>query len=160
MKRLNSLILTPQHKEYLPFLGGFHGGWAKGELYNYDPATSGDARSWRHRQPVRRGSRRAGIGRCDRRWTTVRATCCCIASWHFCRDFDAELRRRDPAQLNGWDYKSDPNQTDGSRNLHRSAFNWENAKQLPKVRCRTSCGRAWKNCAKCGQTSALPRTHG
>ena len=33
------------------------------------------------------------------------------------------------AQLNGWDYKSDPNRTDDSRNLHRSAFNWENAKQ-------------------------------
>ena len=33
------------------------------------------------------------------------------------------------AQLNGWDYKSDPNRADDSRNLHRSAFNWENAKQ-------------------------------
>ena len=33
------------------------------------------------------------------------------------------------AQLNGWDYKNDPDRIEDSRNLHRSKFNWENAKQ-------------------------------
>ena len=33
------------------------------------------------------------------------------------------------AQLNGWDYKNDPDRVEDSRNLHRSKFNWENAKQ-------------------------------
>lgn len=47
MKRLRTvLILTPKAQGVsLPFLcGRFPGSWAKGELYNYDPAT-GDARS-------------------------------------------------------------------------------------------------------------------
>ncbi len=41
------LGIDPQkHKEYLYhfYEGNFPGSWAKGELYNYDPAT-GDARS-------------------------------------------------------------------------------------------------------------------
>ncbi|MER8341621.1 hypothetical protein ABS215_19585, partial [Acinetobacter baumannii] len=43
----NRLGIDPQkHKEYLYhfYEGNFPGSWAKGELYNYDPAT-GDARS-------------------------------------------------------------------------------------------------------------------
>lgn len=30
-------------------------------------------------------------------------------------------------QLNGWEYKEDPDRVEDSRNLHRSPFNWENA---------------------------------
>ena len=33
------------------------------------------------------------------------------------------------AQRNGWDYKNDPDRVEDSRNLHRSKFNWEDAKQ-------------------------------
>ena len=33
------------------------------------------------------------------------------------------------AQRNGWDYKNDPDRVEDSRNLHRSRFNWEDAKQ-------------------------------
>ena len=33
------------------------------------------------------------------------------------------------AQLNGWDYKNDPDRVEDSRNLHRTKFNWEDAKQ-------------------------------
>ena len=29
-----------------------------------------------------------------------------------------------------------------------------------RARCKTSCGRAWSSCAKCGQTPALPRMRG
>ena len=65
------------------------------------------------------------------------------------------------AQLNGWDYKNDPDRVEDSRNLHRSKFNWEDAKQRTrKAHCKTSCGRAWSSCAKCGQTPALPRMRG
>ena len=30
-------------------------------------------------------------------------------------------------QLNGWCYRNDPNRGDDSRNLHRTAFDWQNA---------------------------------
>ena len=31
------------------------------------------------------------------------------------------------AQLNGWDYKEDPDRVEDSRNLHRSKFDWTKA---------------------------------
>lgn len=65
------------------------------------------------------------------------------------------------AQLNGWDYKNDPDRVDDSRNLHRSKFNWETQNSAPeRVRCKIPCGRAWKNCARCGQTNASARMRG
>ena len=64
-------------------------------------------------------------------------------------------------QLNGWDYKNDPDRVEDSRNLHRSKFNWRMQSSAPgRARCKTNCGRAWSSCAKCGQTPALPRMRG
>ena len=60
------------------------------------------------------------------------------------------------AQLNGWDYKNDPDRVEDSRNLHRSKFNWENAKQ--RTRKGTLQNALWQGmeaaAPRCGQTSA------
>lgn len=46
------------------------------------------------------------------------------------------------AQCNGWDYKNDPDRVEDSRNLHRSRFNWENAKQ--RTRKGTLQNQLWQ----------------
>ena len=48
------------------------------------------------------------------------------------------------AQLNGWDYKNDPDRVEDSRNLHRSKFNWEDAKQ--RTRKGTLQNALWQIC--------------
>ena len=65
------------------------------------------------------------------------------------------------AQLNGWDYKNDPDRGEDSRNLHRSKFNWEDASSAPeRASLQNQLWQAWSSCAKCGQTPALPRMRG
>lgn len=117
-----------RHKEFLYhfYEGSIPGSWSMGELYNYD-AASGDARScgttaslcgiekalYTHDKP----SLERGI---DRDLLMHKAMA-------FLRGFPMLNCGDEIAQLNGWDYKDDPDRVEDSRNLHRSKFNWRAA---------------------------------
>ena len=117
-----------RHKEFLYhfYEGSVPGSWSMGELYNYD-AASGDARScgttaslcgiekalYTHDKP----SLERGI---DRDLLMHKAMA-------FLRGFPMLNCGDEIAQLNGWDYKEDPDRVEDSRNLHRSKFNWRAA---------------------------------
>ena len=58
------------------------------------------------------------------------------------------------AQLNGWDYKNDPDRVEDSRNLHRSKFNWEDAKQ--RTRKGTLQNALWQGMEQLRQMRADP----
>ena len=58
------------------------------------------------------------------------------------------------AQLNGWDYKNDPDRVEDSRNLHRSKFNWEDAKQ--RTRKGTLQNQLWQGMEQLRQMRADP----
>ena len=117
-----------RHKEFLYhfYEGSVPGSWSMGELYNYD-AASGDARScgttaslcgiekalYTHDKP----SLERGI---DRDLLMHKAMA-------FLRGFPMLNCGDEIAQLNGWNYKEDPDRVEDSRNLHRSKFNWRAA---------------------------------
>ena len=64
------------------------------------------------------------------------------------------------AQCNGWDYKTTLTVED-SRNLHRSQFNWENAKQ--RTRKGTLQNQLWQGIEQLRQmrrSPVLPRMRG
>ena len=125
------LGIDPQkHKEYLYhfYEGNFPGSWAKGELYNYDPAT-GDARSCGTTASL------CGIEQALEKNDkialdyAVKRDLLLHTAMAFLQGFPMLNCGDEIAQLNGWDYKNDPDRVEDSRNLHRSKFNWENAKQ-------------------------------
>ena len=58
------------------------------------------------------------------------------------------------AQLNGWDYKNDPDRVEDSRNLHRSRFNWEAAKQ--RTQKGTLQNKLWQGMEQLRQMRAAP----
>ena len=125
------LGMDPQkHKEYLYhfYEGNFPGSWAKGELYNYDPAT-GDARSCGTTASL------CGIEQALEKNDkialdyAVKRDLLLHTAMAFLQGFPMLNCGDEIAQLNGWDYKNDPDRVEDSRNLHRSKFNWENAKQ-------------------------------
>ena len=127
----NRLGIDPQkHKEYLYhfYEGNFPGSWAKGELYNYDPAT-GDARSCGTTASL------CGVEQALEKNDTialdyaVKRDLLLHTAMAFLQGFPMLNCGDEIAQLNGWDYKNDPDRVEDSRNLHRSKFNWENAKQ-------------------------------
>ena len=58
------------------------------------------------------------------------------------------------AQLNGWDYKNDPDRVEDSRNLHRTKFNWEDAKQ--RTRKGTLQNQLWQGMEQLRQMPGRP----
>ena len=127
----NRLGMDPQkHKEYLYhfYEGNFPGSWAKGELYNYDPAT-GDARSCGTTASLC-GVEQA-LEKDDKTALdyAVKRDLLLHTAMAFLQGFPMLNCGDEIAQLNGWDYKNDPDRVEDSRNLHRSKFNWEDAKQ-------------------------------
>ena len=127
----NRLGMDPQkHKEYLYhfYEGNFPGSWAKGELYNYDPAT-GDARSCGTTASL------CGVEQALEKNDTialdyaVKRDLLLHTAMAFLQGFPMLNCGDEIAQLNGWDYKNDPDRVEDSRNLHRTKFNWEDAKQ-------------------------------
>ncbi|PLS29609.1 alpha-amylase family protein [Bifidobacterium parmae] len=123
------LAIDPlKHKEFLYhfYEGTVPGSWAMGELYNYDEATK-DARSCgtaaslcgvekaliTHDKPAYEKS-------IDRDLLLHRAMA-------FLRGFPMLNCGDEIGQLNGWDYKEDPDRVADSRNLHRSKFDWKKA---------------------------------
>ena len=136
-----------RHKEFLYhfYEGSVPGSWSMGELYNYD-AASGDARScgttaslcgiekalYTHDKP----SLERGI---DRDLLMHKAMA-------FLRGFPMLNCGDEIAQLNGWDYKEDPDRVDDSRNLHRSKFNWRAAEKRNEP--GTPQNRLWEGMAE------------
>lgn len=136
-----------RHKEFLYhfYEGSVPGSWSMGELYNYD-AASGDARScgttaslcgiekalYTHDKP----SLERGI---DRDLLMHKAMA-------FLRGFPMLNCGDEIAQLNGWNYKEDPDRVDDSRNLHRSKFNWRAAEKRNEP--GTPQNRLWEGMAE------------
>ena len=144
-----------RHKEFLYhfYEGSVPGSWSMGELYNYD-AASGDARScgttaslcgiekalYTHDKP----SLERGI---DRDLLMHKAMA-------FLRGFPMLNCGDEIAQLNGWDYKEDPDRVDDSRNLHRSKFNWRAAEKRNEP--GTPQNRLWEGMAELRQMRDNP----
>lgn len=139
-----------RHKEFLYhfYEGSVPGSWSMGELYNYD-AASGDARScgttaslcgiekalYTHDKP----SLERGI---DRDLLMHKAMA-------FLRGFPMLNCGDEIAQLNGWNYKEDPDRVEDSRNLHRSKFNWRAAEKRNEP--GTLQNRLWEGMAELRQ---------
>ena len=123
------LGIDPQlHKEFLYhfYEGRFEGSWAKGEVYNYDPATR-DARSCGTtaslcgvEQALEQGSEAA-------LQTALRRDLLMHGAMAFFKGFPMLNSGDEIGQLNGWGYKNDPDLAEDSRNLHRTRLNWDNA---------------------------------
>ncbi len=152
----NRLGIDPQkHKEYLYhfYEGNFPGSWAKGELYNYDPAT-GDARSCGTTASL------CGIEQAlEKNDKTaldyaVKRDLLLHTAMAFLQGFPMLNCGDEIAQLNGWDYKNDPDRVEDSRNLHRSRFNWEDAKQ--RTRNGTLQNALWQGMEQLRQMRADP----
>ena len=113
----NRLGMDPQkHKEYLYhfYEGNFPGSWAKGELYNYDPAT-GDARSCGTTASL------CGIEQALEKNDkialdyAVKRDLLLHTAMAFLQGFPMLNCGDEIAQLNGWDYKNDPDRVEDSR---------------------------------------------
>ena len=152
----NRLGIDPQkHKEYLYhfYEGNFPGSWAKGELYNYDPAT-GDARSCGTTASLC-GVEQA-LEKNDKTALdyAVKRDLLLHTAMAFLQGFPMLNCGDEIAQLNGWDYKNDPDRVEDSRNLHRTKFNWENAKQ--RTRKGTLQNALWQGMEELRQMRADP----
>lgn len=125
------LGIDPQkHKEYLYrfYDGEFPGSWARGELYNFDPAT-GDARSCGTTASLC-GVEKALAGKDSEAYATALQRDIFMHSvMSFLKGFPMLNCGDEIGQLNGWDYRGDPDRADDSRNLHRTAFDWEKAEK-------------------------------
>ena len=163
MKRLRTvLILTPKSTRSIStiYAGDFPGSWAKGELYNYDPAT-GDARSCGTTASLCGVEQALESGDVIALDYAVRRDLLLHSVMAFLQGFPMLNSGDEIAQLNGWIISPTPIGQTTAATCTAVRLTGKTQNSAPKrVRCRTSCGRAWKNCAKCGQTSALPRTHG
>ena len=116
------------HKKYLYefYEGSFPGSWARGERYNYDPVTQ-DARTCGATASlcgIEKGldeNDEAQVELGIQRDLMMHAAMMCMAGFPMLSSGD------EIGQLNGYDYHDDPDRAEDSRNLHRTAFNWENA---------------------------------
>ncbi len=116
------------HKKYLYefYEGSFPGSWARGERYNYDPAT-GDARTCGTTASlcgIEKGlaeNDQAQIELGIQRDLLMHAAMMAMAGFPMLSSGD------EIGQLNGYDYHDDPDRAEDSRNVHRTAFSWENA---------------------------------
>lgn len=124
-----SLGIDPlKHKEFLYhfYEGSVPGSWTMGELYNYDEASK-DARSCGTTASLC-GVERALITH-DKPLLDIsmKRDLMMHSAMSFLRGFPMLSCGDEIVQLNGWEYKEDPDRVEDSRNLHRSPFNWENA---------------------------------
>ncbi len=122
-----------KHKEFLYhfYEGSVPGSWAMGELYNYDEASK-DARSCGTTASMC-GVERALITH-DKPLLEIsmKRDLMMHSTMAFLRGFPMLSCGDEIVQLNGWEYKEDPDRVEDSRNLHRSPFNWENAEKRKK----------------------------
>ena len=130
------------HKKYLYefYEGSFPGSWARGERYNYDPVTQ-DARTCGTTASlcgIEKGldeNDEVQVALGIQRDLMMHAAMMAMAGFPMLSSGD------EIGQLNGYDYHNDPDRTEDSRNLHRTAFNWENAAR--RTRPGTVQQRLW-----------------
>ncbi|MGN0983449.1 MAG: amylosucrase, partial [Gemmiger sp.] len=130
------LGIDPQlHKEYLYhfYEGKLPGSWAKGELYNYDPAT-GDARSCGTAASLCGVEKALEENDAQALQLALRRDLLLHSAMAFLKGFPMLNCGDEISQLNGWGYKQDETLAEDSRNLHRSPFDWDKAK------CRNTPG--------------------
>ncbi len=116
------------HKKYLYefFEGSFPGSFARGERYNYNPATQ-DARTCGTTASlcgIEKGLYEEDEGQVAlgiRRDLMMHAAVMCMAGFPMLSSGD------EIGQLNGYGYHDDPTLREDSRNLHRTPFNWDAA---------------------------------
>ena len=116
------------HKKYLYefFEGSFPGSFARGERYNYNPATQ-DARTCGTTASlcgIEKGLYEGDEGQVAlgiRRDLMMHAAVMCMAGFPMLSSGD------EIGQLNGYGYHDDPTLREDSRNLHRTPFSWDNA---------------------------------
>ncbi len=116
------------HKKYLYefFEGSFPGSFARGERYNYNPATQ-DARTCGTTASlcgIEKGLREGDEGQVAlgvRRDLMMHAAVMCMAGFPMLSSGD------EIGQLNGYGYHDDPALREDSRNLHRTPFDWDKA---------------------------------
>jgi amylosucrase len=136
-----------EHKEFLYhfYEGAVPGSWAMGELYNYDAASS-DARSCGTTASLC-GVERAVITHDKPALeTAVSRDLLMHKAMAFLRGFPMLSCGDEIAQLNGWDYKEDPDRVEDSRNLHRSRFDW--SKAALRAQLGTLQNRLWDGMAE------------
>lgn len=118
------------HKQFLYqfYEGSYPGSYARGELYNYNPA-DGDARSCGTTASLC-GIERAMV-QCDppALEESIKRDLLLHAVMFFTGGFPMLNSGDEIAQLNGWEYHLDSDKVEDSRNLHRTAFDWEKAKR-------------------------------
>ena len=116
------------HKKYLYefFEGSFPGSFARGERYNYNPATQ-DARTCGTTASlcgIEKGLYEKDQGQVDlgiQRDLMMHAAMMCMKGFPMLSSGD------EIGQLNGYGYHEDPDLREDSRNLHRTPFRWEDA---------------------------------
>ncbi len=116
------------HKKYLYefFEGSFPGSFARGERYNYNPATQ-DARTCGTTASlcgIEKGLYEGDEGQVAlgvRRDLMMHAAVMCMAGFPMLSSGD------EIGQLNGYGYHDDPILREDSRNLHRTPFSWDSA---------------------------------
>jgi amylosucrase len=116
------------HKKYLYefFEGSFPGSYARGERYNFNPATL-DARTCGTTASlcgIEKGcyeGDEAQVALGVQRDLMMHATMMCMAGFPMLSSGD------EIGQLNGYAYHQIESLREDSRNLHRTPFNWENA---------------------------------
>lgn len=117
-----------KHKEFLYhfYEGAMPGSWAMGELYNYDEASS-DARSCGTTASLCGVEKALITHDAPALDTAVRRVELLHKAMAFLRGFPMLNSGDEIGQLNGWEYKEDPDKVADSRNLHRSPFDWKKA---------------------------------
>ncbi|PST48752.1 amylosucrase [Bifidobacterium callitrichos] len=123
------LAIDPlKHKEFLYhfYEGAAPGSWSMGELYNYDEASK-DARSCGTTASLT-GIEKALITHDRPAYEkAVGRDLLMHRAMAFLRGFPMLNCGDEIGQLNGWEYKEDPDRIEDSRNLHRSPFDWAKA---------------------------------
>jgi amylosucrase len=120
-----------EHKKFVYhfFEGTFPGSYSRGALYNYDPITEdarscGTAASFCGIEEALKQNNKLKMYNAIQRDLLLHATMFSIDGFPLLSSGD------EIAQLNDYSYMSDPDRKDDSRNLHRSKFNWDNAKKI------------------------------
>ena len=118
--------LAHKNYPYEFFEGSFPGSFARGERYNYNPATQ-DARTCGTTASlcgIEKGLYEGDEGQVAlgvRRDLMMHAAVMCMAGFPMLSSGD------EIGQLNGYGYHDDPILREDSRNLHRTPFSWDNA---------------------------------
>ena len=116
------------HKKYLYefYEGSFPGSFARGERYNYDPVTQ-DARTCGTTASLCGIEKGIQEGDEEQIAMGIRRDLMMHAAMMFMSGFPMLSSGDEIGQLNGYEYHNDPDLKEDSRNLHRTAFKWDNA---------------------------------